>query len=184
MEREIGSAKLRLGDKAPYFSLPATDGKIYSLSDFAGANALVVIFTSNHCPVAQAYEQRIVELVNRYKSQHVRFVAICANDAVAYPEDNFEHMVEKSKKMNFALPYLQDERQNVALAYDAVCTPEVYLFDKDQKLTYHGGIDDSHKSAEQVKNAYLANALQALLAGGEATPSLTPAIGCTIKWKK
>src|SRR5437762_1753302 len=131
MERHPSAVSFNLGEKAPYFSLPATDGKIYSLSDFTGSQAFAVVFTCNHCPYAQAYESRLTALVKRYHAAGLRMVAICANDADGYPEDSFPQMVERSRSLGFPFPYLHDENQSVAQAYDAACTPEVYLFDRD-----------------------------------------------------
>lgn len=184
MQRESGGLKLALGEHAPYFSLKGTDGKIYTISDFRDRKGLVIIFTCNHCPYAQAYEGRIVELAAEYQPQGVQFITICANDSVGYPEDDFEHMVEKSRKLGFPFPYLHDETQAVAKAYDAACTPEVYLFDGEHRLCYHGRIDDNYQDRSQVTHEDLRNAIRALLEGQAPEPALTPAIGCSIKWKR
>ncbi|MFN8391009.1 MAG: thioredoxin family protein [Bdellovibrionota bacterium] len=183
MERPANEVTLLIGEKAPYFSLPATDGKIYSLSDFAECRALLVVFTCNHCPYSRAYEQRLCELASRYRPEGMGMVAICANDADDYPEDSFEQMVEKSKSLGFAFPYLHDEKQVVARAYDAACTPEAYLFDREMKLAYHGWIDDNSQHPEKVTSPALKNAIEAVLAGQTPSPQLTPVLGCTIKWQ-
>lgn len=183
MERKADNITLALGEKAPYFSLPAVDGKIYSLSDFVGAPALCVIFTCNHCPYSQAYERRICDLAERYQPLGVGFVAICANDADGYPEDGFEKMVERSKEVGFTFPYLRDEQQVVAHAYDAACTPEVYLFNRELRLAYHGWVDDNHEDVNKVTRHDLRDALDAVLSGETPATQLTPVLGCSIKWK-
>lgn len=183
MHREASGLKLALGDKAPYFSLPATDGKRYSLTNFNAKQALVVIFTCNHCPYARAYEERICELARTYQGAGAQFLAVCANDSDGYPEDDFAHMVERAKELKLPFPYLHDSDQSVAKAYDAACTPEVYLFDSEQKLRYHGRIDDNYQDPSLVNEHNLRDALDAVLAGEEPPQALTPAIGCSIKWK-
>ncbi len=183
MRRNEETGKLEIGDEAPFFSLKGTDSKIHSLSDFNGAAGFVVLFTSNHCPYAQAYEQRISSLANHFTPEGIEMVAICSNDADSYPEDNFENMVSKSKAMDFAIPYLQDESQDVARAYSAVCTPEAFLFDADRRLCYRGLIDDNHEDEQEVSEHYLADAIRNLLAGKAPEPAETHAIGCSIKWK-
>lgn len=183
MERPAASSTLCVGERAPYFSLPATDGKIYSLSDFVDARALLVVFTCNHCPYSRAYERRLVEIARRYAPQGLSLVAICSNNSDDYPEDSFDRMVEKSRTLGFAFPYLQDEQQIVARAYDAACTPEAYLFDASKRLVYHGWIDDNHERPELVRHPDLVLAVEATLAGQLPARQLTPVIGCTIKWK-
>ncbi|MCC6954578.1 MAG: thioredoxin family protein [Deltaproteobacteria bacterium] len=183
MQRTADSFKLALGDKAPYFSLKATDSKIYSLRVFADSKALCVIFTCNHCPYAQAYEKRLIDIALAYAPKNIRFVAICSNDADGYPEDSFERMVEKSQTLGFPFPYLHDEKQIAARAYDAACTPEAYVFDGEQRLVYHGSIDDNHKEPAEVKAHYLRDALDAILSERQPEIPLTGCLGCSIKWK-
>ena len=184
MQRTADSFKLALGDKAPYFSLKATDSKIYSLRDIsADARAICVVFTCNHCPYAQAYEKRLVDLAREYASRDVKFVAICANDANGYPEDSFERMIEKSESLGFPFPYLHDEKQITARAYDAACTPEAYLFDHEQRLVYHGSIDDNHQDPTSVEHHYLRDAIEAVLSERRPEVQLTGCLGCSIKWK-
>lgn len=183
MERST-ETRLQIGDTAPYFSLRATDGRIYSISDFTGTNALAVIFTANHCPYAQAYEARLCSLAEEFASQGVRFVAICSNDGESYPEDNYENMVERSTTLRFPYPYLHDESQTVARAYDAACTPEAYLFDSNLKLRYQGLIDDNYLEPDRVRSPYLRNAILALLSGKVPPVQRSNAIGCSIKWKR
>ncbi len=183
MERPAASSTLAIGERAPYFSLPATDGKIYSLSDFADAKALLVVFTCNHCPYSRAYERRLVEIAKRYQPQGLGIVAICSNNAEDFPEDSFEQMIEKSRSLGFPFPYLQDEQQSVARAYDAACTPEAYLFNTAKELVYHGWIDDNHGGMELIQHPDLVNAIEATFSGELPPKQLAPVIGCTIKWK-
>ena len=183
MNREATGLKLKLGSPAPYFSLKGTDFKIYNLAEFSEAEVLVVIFTANHCPYAQSYEQRICSLAEIYRPQGVQFVAICSNDAKGYPEDNFQNMVRKSEQLGFPFPYLHDENQTTARAYDAACTPECYVFDAERKLRYHGRVDDNYRDATLVARHDLADAVEAILAGRPVEEPLTPCIGCSIKWK-
>jgi len=183
MNRQAEGLKLSLGTQAPYFSLKATDSKIYSLAEFSDAKVLVIIFTANHCPYAQGYEQRICSLAELYRPSGVQFITICSNDARGYPEDNFENMVSKSQMLGFPFPYLHDETQVTAKAYDAACTPECYVFDSERKLRYHGRVDDNHRDPTLVVHNDLAEAIESLLSGNEIAEPLTPAIGCSIKWK-
>lgn len=184
MEREAAGLKLKLGEKAPYFSLRGTDNRIYSIADFASAPALVVIFTCNHCPYAQAYETRLIDLAREFQPRGARFVAVCANDSNSFPEDDFDHMVEKSRSLDLPFPYLQDEFQVMARAYDAACTPELFLFDDKQELRYHGRVDDNHRDPTLVTRQDLREALTAVLKGQAPEVALTPALGCSIKWKR
>jgi len=183
MEREPNSISLALGEKAPYFNLRGTDNKIYCITDFAEARALVVCFLSNYCPYCISYDERLVGLAQKYKEQGLSFVAICSNDPVGFPEDSFEKMIEKSQQLGFAFPYLQDDKQEAAKAYDAECTPEVYLFDSEQKLAYHGRIDDNFREPKAVESHDLRDAIEAVLAGEKPRAALTPVVGCSIKWK-
>lgn len=182
MERQTSGFKLALGDKAPYFSLRGTDGKIHNISDYR-EHCLVVLFMCNHCPYSKAYEVRVCEIAERYQPLGARFVAVCSNDAMSFPEDGFDRMVEKSKELNLPYPYLHDDTQIVAQAYDAACTPEAYVFDQGHRLQYHGRIDDQHEDSKKVQHHYLADAIEAVLAGEKPAIPLTSAIGCSIKWK-
>ncbi len=183
MQRDASGSKLALGEKAPYFSLRGTDGRIHTISDYTDKRSLVVVFTCNHCPYAQAYEQRLISLANRYQPRGAQFITICANDANGYPEDDFPHMVEKASSLKLPFPYLHDESQITARAYDAACTPEVYVFNEERSLCYHGAVDNNHKDATQVTAHYLADALDAVLSGEQPKVPVTSVIGCSIKWK-
>ncbi len=176
-------AKLKIGDKAKPFNLPGVDGKSHSLADYAEKEAAVVIFTCNHCPYARAWEDRIVQVQADYGGRGVQLVAINANDASKYPEDNFPKMQERAKDKHFNFPYLRDESQEVARAYGAERTPEVFVFERIGTLRYHGVIDDNYDDPAAVKTKYLRDALDAVLAGKAPPTSETSPVGCTIKWK-
>ena len=176
-------AKLGIGDEAIPFSLPGVDGEAYSLSGYQDSVAVAVIFTCNHCPYARAWEDRIVSIQNDYQGQGLQVLAINANDADKYPDDGFSQMKKRAGEKNFSFPYLQDESQEVATAYGAGRTPEVFLFDGDGKLAYHGAVDDNYDDPSAVQKNYLRDAIEAVLSGEEPSTSETRPVGCTIKWK-
>ena len=175
---------LKIGSQAPDFNLVGVNGKNYSLKSFSDKQALIVIFSCNHCPYVQAYEGRIKQIQNDYRDRGVAVVAINSNEDKGYPEDSFENMKKRSNEQKFNFPYLRDEDQTVARAYDASHTPEIFLFDKEKKLAFHGKIDDNWQEPSKVQNHYLRNALDELLAGKDISVPETFTIGCTIKWKK
>lgn len=180
---ESGPDTLPIGAPAPDFSLPATDGKTYSLRELAvGKKAVVVNFTCNHCPYAKAYEDRFMAIVRDYSPRGIAFVAINPNDAVNYPEDSFEKMKERAAARGFNFPYLRDESQQVAKAYGAVCTPHLFIV-VDGKIAYEGRIDDNWKDPAAVKRQDLRDALDAILAGKPIPHPNTNPLGCSIKWK-
>ncbi len=183
MERQTDNCALSLGSTAPYFSLRGTDDRIHTISDFKDSKVLVIVFTCNQCPYAQAYEPRLCALAETFLDQGVSFVAINANDAIGYPEENMENMKQRALKLGNPYPYLQDETQVAARAYDAACTPECYVFDAEHRLVYHGSVDDNHIDENNVSNHYLRNAIESAVAGQVPKPQLTSVIGCTIKWK-
>ena len=173
---------LGLGAKAPTFNLPATDGRSYSLEDFADAEVLVVFFTCNHCPAVRGSDEGTRATVEKFAPKGVRFVAINANTLKDHPDDSFEHMVTRMKENHFPWVYLRDEAQDVALAYGALRTPHFYVFNKDRKLVYTGrGVDNPYK-AEEVAIRDLENALSELIAGKEISVPVTNPIGCNVKW--
>lgn len=174
---------LRIGDKAIPFNLPGVDGRNHSLAEYSGKNAVVVIFSCNHCPYVRAWEDRMVEIQADYESKGVQLVAINANDASKYPDDSFAKMKERAREKHFNFPYLRDESQAVAGAYAAERTPEVFLFDKAGTLRYHGVIDDNYDDPAAVKMKYLRDALDAVMKGSVPSMAETRPIGCTIKWK-
>lgn len=174
---------LKIGSLAPNFSLPATDGKKYSLNSFADKKALIIIFSCNHCPYVQAYEDRIMEIQKDY-SKNVQVIAISSNEDENYPEDSFENMKARAQMKKFNFPYLHDETQNIAKAYGATHTPEIFLFDKERKMVFHGKIDDNWQEPQSVKSKYLRNAIDELLSGKQISVPETFTIGCTIKWRR
>ena len=180
----LATNNLKIGSLAPDFNLTGVDGKKYALNSFADKKALIVIFSCNHCPYVQAYEDRIKQIQSDYATKGVSVVAINSNEDKGYPEDSFENMKKRAAEQNFNFLYLRDEDQSVARAYDATHTPEIFLFDKERKLAFHGKIDDNWQEPRKVQNHYLRNALDELLAGKEISVPETFTIGCTIKWKK
>lgn len=179
----MATDKLTLGSKAPEFNLPAIDGKSYSLDSFDNKRFLIVVFSCNHCPYVQAYEDRIIEIQNDF-NEYLSVVAISSNETINYPEDSFDKMKERAQLKKFNFPYLWDESQEVALAYGATHTPEIFLFDAERKLAFHGKIDDNWQDTKSVKSKYLRNAIEELIAGKNVSVPETFTIGCTIKWKK
>lgn len=182
---------LPIGAKAPDFSLPATDGKTYSLKDFAAAKVLVIIFTCNHCPTAQAYEDRIKKLVTDYKQKGVAVVAISPNDPLSvtlgemgYTDvgDSFEEMKIRARDQQYNFPYLYDgETSAVSMKYGPQATPHVFIFDEARKLRYTGRIDDGEKPGT-AKTHDTRDAVEALLAGKPVAVEKTKTFGCSIKW--
>jgi len=177
------SCLLKIGAQAPDFNLPGVDGKKYSLVSFTDKKILVVIFTCNHCPYVQGWEGRIMAVQKDYGSRGVQVVGINANETRNYPEDSFDKMVVRAREKKFNFVYLRDEDQKVAKAYDAACTPEVYVFDAEKKLRYHGRIDDNYKDSNAVTSPDLKNVLEDLLANRPVKNPLTAALGCSIKWE-
>jgi peroxiredoxin len=183
---------LSIGSKAPDFKLPGTDGKTYSLTSFAKAKILVIVFTCNHCPTAQAYEDRIIQLEKDYKDKGIQVVAISPNDPSAirldemgYTDmgDSFEEMKRRSKQKKFNFPYLYDGKtQAVAKAYGPIATPHAFVFDAQRKLRFQGRIDDVEKPSKTPVNFDTRNAIDALLAGKEVPVQTTKVFGCSIKW--
>jgi len=178
---------LAIGSKAPMSDTKmksATDGKEYSIASVAGKKGTLVVFTCNHCPWAKAWESRIVALGNDFTKKGVGVITINSNDPSAYAEDDFANMQEKAKADKMAYPYVVDATSNFARAFGASHTPEAYLFDKDGKLVYHGGIDDNAKEPDQVKDKYLEVALTSVVAGKPVAQAETKALGCGIKYRK
>lgn len=175
-----------LGSIAPDFNLPGTDGKRYSLASFKDAKALVVIFICNHCPYVQAVQTRINQIAKDYASKGVRLIGINSNDPIQYPDDNMSAMKVRAQEQGYVFPYVQDETQQVARAYDAVCTPDPYVYENvggKFSLRYHGRLDDNWKEAHAVKQTDLRDALDAILSGKSVSNDQKPAMGCSIKWK-
>ena len=176
-------AKLEIGDDVLPFSLPGVDGEAHSLTAYQNKEAIIVIFTCNHCPYARAWEDRIVSIQNDYQDQGLQVLAVNANDADKYPDDGFPQMKQRAEEKGFSFPYLQDESQEVAVAYGAERTPEVFLLNGARKLVYHGAVDDNYDDPNAVREHYLRDSIDAVLAGEEPSTSHTSPVGCTIKWK-
>lgn len=176
-------ASIKVGGAALPFDLPGVDEKNHSLAEYSGRNTVVVVFSCNHCPYVRAWEDRMVQVQADYASEGVQLVAINANDDQKYPDDSYAKMKERAREKNFNFPYLRDESQQVARAYGAERTPEVFVFDKAGVLRYHGVIDDNYDDPAAVKTMYLRNALDDILSGKTPQIAETKPIGCTIKWK-
>ena len=176
-------AKLNYRDKAIDFKLPGVDGETHTLAKIAAdKEATAVIFMCNHCPYVLAWLDRIVAAAQDYAGEGVAFVGINANDAAKYPADSFENMQALAEERGLPFPYLHDESQKVARAYGAERTPEIFLFDDELKLRYHGAPDDNYDES-QASVPYLHDALDAVLDGARPPMVDTAPVGCTIKWK-
>src|SRR5688500_6556100 len=183
---------LTIGAAAPNFSLPGIDGKTYSLSSFKNARVLVIIFTCNHCPTAQAYEDRMIQLTKEYTPKGVAVVAISPNDPSAVRLDElgytdmgetFEEMKIRAKQKQYNFPYLYDGKtQAIAKAYGPVATPHVFIFDKSRQLRYQGRIDDVEKPTKTPTHLDTRAAIDALLQNKEVPVATTKVFGCSVKW--
>jgi peroxiredoxin len=181
---KTASTMLPLGTKAPDFSLMNVDATTVSLSDFAGAPALLVIFMCNHCPFVIHVADALAQLAQEYQSRGVAVVGISANDVSSHPADSPEQMVAEAEERGYTFPYLYDETQEVAKAYHAACTPDFFLFDGAQRLVYRGQMDSSRpNSGIPVTGKDLRAALDSVLAGKPVSDDQMPSIGCNIKWK-
>jgi peroxiredoxin len=174
----------KIGDTAQDFKLKNVNNKMVSLAGIKNAKGYIVVFTCNHCPYAKAYEQRIIELHQKYAPLGYSVVAISPNDKDVQPDDSFEKMKALAKEKKYPFPYLYDETQEVAKAFGATRTPHVYVLDKDRVVRYIGAIDDNSEDPALVKEKYVSNAVDALIGGKEVAVKETKAIGCGIKWKK
>ena len=173
---------LQIGEKAPDFELPATDGKTYRLADFDEADTLVIFFTCNHCPYVTNSDEVTRQTAEQFIPQGVKFIGINSNSVNTYPEDSFEHMVERMKTHKFPWLYLHDESQIASLAYGAMRTPHFYVFDRERKLIYTGRAVDSPKDTSRITVNDLERALSEHLAGRPLSVPLTNPIGCNVKW--
>ncbi len=180
----VNSTMLPLGTAAPDFRLPDAGGKVVSLGDFKRAPALVVVFMCNHCPYVKHIRSGLAQFARDYAERGVAVVGISSNDVANYPADSPAKMAEEAKAAGYVFPYLYDESQAVAKAYKAACTPDIYLFDTDQRLAYRGQFDDSRPgNGMPVTGRDLRAALDAVLAGKPVPANQKPSIGCNIKWK-
>lgn len=180
------STMVALQTKAPGFILPDTvSGKQISVNDIKGDVATVIMFICNHCPFVKHVNEELVRLANNYKNKGVGFVAISSNDVIDYPEDSPELMTRVATKLNYPFPYLYDETQEVAKAYDAACTPDFFIYDKDLHLVYRGQLDDSRPGNEiPVTGKDIRHALDCMINNSPVPEFQRPSIGCNIKWKQ
>lgn len=178
------STMMPLGTIAPDFSLPETDGGTVSRADFKDSKALLVVFMCNHCPYVKHVVEQLKLLSDEYMQHGVGIVGINSNDVDKYPDDNFDAMTAEKAERDYAFAYALDEDQSVAIAYGAACTPDFFLFDADDRLTYRGQLDSSRpKSGVAVTGVDLRAALDETLAGRTAAIDQKPSVGCNIKWK-
>jgi peroxiredoxin len=181
---KTASTMLALGTKAPDFSLPNIDGRVVSLSDFDGKDALVVIFLCNHCPYVKHIADRLAQVASEYQNRGVAFVGISSNDVDGYPQDAPDQMVIEAEARGYTFAYLYDETQQVAQAYRAACTPDFFVFDRQHRLVYRGQFDSSRPGSETpVTGEDLCRALDAVLTGSPMPADQKPSIGCNIKWR-
>jgi peroxiredoxin len=180
----IESTMLALGTPAPAFRLSDLNGHMTTLEDFAGQRGLVVAFICNHCPYVKHIREEFARFARDYQQRGIAVVAINSNDIQTYPQDGPKGMAEEARSAGYTFPYLFDETQQVAHAYQAACTPDLYLFDGDRKLVYRGQFDDSRPGRGTPTGADLRAASDAVLAGKPLSAQQTASIGCGIKWKK
>lgn len=173
-----------LGASCPDFSLLSVDGKRYTLNDFSSSKALLVAFICNHCPYVRAIEDRLLELKRSFDHKDLQVVGICSNDSERYPDDSAEALLKRSQEKNYGFPYLVDDEQTVARSFDAVCTPDLFLYDQERKLFYHGQLDDNWQDASKVTQRLLKDAVHAILDGKPPLRDQKPSMGCSIKWKE
>jgi peroxiredoxin len=173
---------IAIGTEAPSFDLPGVDGRTHSLDEYADVPVLVLMQSCNHCPYVMAWEDRMIAVQRDYSDRGVRLVAVNSNAATTHPADSFDAMIERSRSKGFNFDYLYDEDQRVARALGSERTPEVFAFDRDRRLVYHGSIDDN-RDETQVTQHHLREALDAVLEGRDPPVRETPPVGCTVKWK-
>ncbi len=180
----VPSTMLALGTQAPSFTLPSTDGESVSTESYQGSAALLVIFTCPHCPFVKHVRGAVAEFARHYQPRGLGVVAINSNDIAQFPDDSPEKMAEEAEEVGYTFPYLYDERQEVAKAYEAACTPDFFLFDGDQRLVYRGQFDGSRPGNDvPVTGTDLRGAVDAVLAGNPVPGAQVPSLGCNIKWK-
>jgi peroxiredoxin len=175
--------RLRLGERAPGFRLRGVDGREYSLENFRNARALLIVFMCNHCPYVKAKLGTLMGLQERYRERGLVVVGINSNDPTDHPEDSFENMQRVAEEKGFNFLYLHDETQEVARAYGAACTPDPFLFDGEQRLAYHGRLDDALSPDAAPQNHDMEAAIERVLAGEPVGKGFLPSRGCSIKWK-
>lgn len=174
----------QLGSPCPPFSLGSVDQKVFGLEDFADSKVLVVMFICNHCPYVKAIEDRLIILADEFEQKDVGFVAICSNDPTDFPEDEPAQLFHRWKEKGYPFPYLIDHTQEVAKAFGAVCTPDIFAFDQTRKLRYRGRLDDSWRNEALVQRQELKMAIDAMLENEKVQDDQVPSMGCSIKWKE
>jgi peroxiredoxin len=179
----LESTKSELNSQIIDFSLKGVDGKIHNVSDFKDKSVLVIIFMCNHCPYVKAVIGRFVSFQEKYSGRGVTLIGISPNDSVSYPEDSFDNMILFAKEHNMNFPYLIDDTQETAKKYDAVCTPDIYVYNKERKLKYRGRFDDNWKDELTVTSRELEQAVELILGDYEVNIKQIPSMGCSIKWK-
>lgn len=179
----VSPSELKIGTKAYDFKLKGIDEKLYSLEDFNDKKVLCIIFMCNHCPYVVAVQQRINQIAKDYADKSFALVGINPNDPITYPEDSFENMRIRAQEQGYVFPYLWDETQETARKYDAVCTPDFYLYDKNRVLRYRGRLDDNWKDETSVTRKELRIAIDKLLEYKDIDFEMVPSMGCSIKWK-
>ena len=179
------SKMMDLGTEAPNFALTDTvSGQVVSLADLKSEVATVVLFICNHCPYVKHINSKLVEVANKYKTKGVRFVAISSNDVETYPQDSPDNMKKVANEEKYPFPYLYDETQEVAKAYEAECTPDIFVFDAELKCVYRGQFDDSRPNKGVATGKDLSDALDSIIAGEKVSKEQKPSVGCNIKWKE
>ena len=173
---------LQLGEKAPDFKLPATDGGTYQLSDFDDTGVLVIFFTCNHCPYVIGSDEVTRQTADKFAPRGVKFIGINSNSKNTYAEDDFEHMVARMDEYKFPWLYLYDEPQEIAKAYGALRTPHFYVFDKERKLIYTGRGVDNPRKASEIRVSDLDRVLEEITSGQPVSTPVTNPIGCNVKW--
>jgi peroxiredoxin len=177
------STALDIGDPLPHFRLPAVDGMTVDTRTIKDP-ILVIVFTCNHCPYAQAYEDRLTEMAEHFDPEGAQFVLVNSNDPTNYPEDSFAEMKKRYEAKGYPFPYCLDESQEVAKSFGALCTPHCFVFDRARKLQYKGRVDNNWEHPDQVTQRNLWDAIDALVEGREPPIQEANAIGCSIKWKE
>ncbi|MDD3374695.1 MAG: thioredoxin family protein [Candidatus Omnitrophica bacterium] len=178
----IASVKIPLGTKIPSFQLPDSAGQMHSSDDLFAEKGLLVVFTCNHCPYAQAVWPRVISIAKDSRQSKINTIAINPNINPNYPDDAPERMIDKINELGIDFPYLIDKTQQVAKDFKAQCTPDIYLFNGNKELVYHGRIDDNWKDEDKVTSHELREAIDALINGGEIERRQNPSMGCSIKW--
>ncbi len=172
-----------LGTVIPDFNLPGLDGKTYCTADFQNGQPIVVMFICNHCPYVKAIEDRLIDLGRELRERSIPVIAICSNEATKYVEDSFENLKKRAELKGYPFVYLHDDSQVVAKKFGAVCTPDFFIYDRQNKLAYRGRLDDNWKEPTQVSQRELFEAALKLSQGQKLSGIQTPSMGCSIKWK-